>query len=124
MKNNQGFTLIEVIITIVLISLVLVIAANLVTNTLAASSNTTYKLVKNNIINASYQYIEECNNQIIDCHFDFQNNNTFKASVLKQYGYFNNLNSPIDDKDLGDCLIIKATKENGVVIIDLEDRCY
>ena len=38
--------------------------------------------------------------------------------------FFNNLTSPIDDKDLGDCLILKAKQENGVILIDLEDKCY
>jgi len=122
--NNKGFTLIEVVITVVIISLVLFITTNLLSNTLAASENTTYKLVKNNIVSASYEYVRECTNGIMECNFDFDDNNTFKASVLKQYGYFDDLNSPIDNKDLGECLILKATKDNGVVVIDLEDKCY
>lgn len=124
MKNNKGFTLIEVLITIVIISLILLITTNLISNTLAASENTTYKLLKNNLVSTSYKYVEECTNNLIECNFDFQNNNTFTASVLKQTGYFNNLNSPIDGKDLSDCLILTATKNNGVVVIDLKDECY
>lgn len=124
MKDNKGFTLIEVIITLVIISFILIITANLITNTLASSEETTYKLVKNNIITASYKYIDECTNGIINCDFNYETNNTFKASVLKQYGYFNNLNSPIDNQYLGECLILKAVLENGVVVIDLEDKCY
>ena len=100
------------------------ITTNLISNTLAASENTTYKLLKNNLVSTSYKYVEECTNNLIECNFDFQNNNTFTASVLKQTGYFNNLNSPIDGKDLSDCLILTATKNNGVVVIDLKDECY
>ena len=124
MTNNKGFTLVEVVITIAIISLVLVITTNLISSTWAASENTTYKLLKNNIISTSYKYVEECTNEIIECNFDFQNNNTFTAGVLQQYGYFNNLNSPIDNKELNDCLILTATKNNSAVIIDLEDKCY
>ena len=124
MTNNKGFTLIEVIVTVVVLSLILIITTNLITTTLAASENTTYKLIKNNIVSAGYKYVDECSNGIIECNFDYQNNNTFKASILKQYGYFNDLNSPIDNKDLSDCLILTATKDDGVVLIELEDKCY
>ncbi len=124
MKNNKGFTLIEVVVTIVIISLILTITTNLISNTLAASEKTTYTLLKNNIVSAGYTYVEECTNEIIQCDFDYQNNNIFTANTLKKYGYFTNLDSPIDNKDLSDCLILKATKENGVVVIDLEDKCY
>ena len=83
-----------------------------------------YKLLKNNIVSAGYEYVSECTNGILDCNFDFNDNNKFKAGVLKQYGYFNNLNSPIDNKNLEDCLILEVTKDNGVVVIELEDKCY
>lgn len=124
MRNNRGFTLIEVVVSIVVVSLILLITTNLVTTTLAASDDTTYKLIKNNIVSAGYKYVNECSNGIIECDFDFENNNVFSANVLKKYGYFTNLNSPIDNKGLGNCLILKATKDDGVVLIDLEDKCY
>lgn len=124
MKNNNGFTLVEVVIAVVVISLLLLITTNLLSDTLAASENTTYKLLKNNIVSAGYEYVSECTNGILDCNFDFNDNNKFKAGILKQYGYFNNLNSPIDNKNLEDCLILEVTKDNGVVVIELEDKCY
>ena len=89
-----------------------------------ANENTTYKLLKNNIVSASYDYVNECANGIIECDFDFENNNKFKAGVLENYGYFNNLISPIDNKDLSDCLELNAVRDNGVVVIELEDKCY
>lgn len=124
LKENKGFTLVEVVVSLVIVSLVLVIATRLVSNTLSATENTTYKLMKNNIIEASSRYISECTNGIIDCDFDYDTNSTFSASVLKQYGYFNNLNSPIDNRYLGDCLILKAILENGVIVTTLDDKCY
>lgn len=124
LKNNKGFTLVEVVASLVIISLILVIATKLVNNTLSATENTTYKIMKNNIIEAGSKYISECTNGIIGCDFDYDSNNTFSASVLKQYGYFNNLNSPIDNQYLGDCLILEAMLENGVIVVELDDRCY
>ena len=124
MSNNRGFTLIEVVITVVIISLILVISGNLITSTLSISENEAYKLLKNNVVNISYNYVNECTNGIIDCEFDFLDNSQFEASVLKKYGYFDDLSSPIDGKDLGKCLILEVSRDNGVVVIELEDKCY
>lgn len=124
MKDNKGFTLIEVVITIVIVSLTLVITTNLIRNTFSANDDVTYKIMKNNIVSAGYTYVEECTNGIIDCDFDYISNNKFSANVLKQYGYFENLNSPIDNRDLSECLILDAKSENGVILVNLDDQCY
>ena len=78
--NNKGFTLIEVVIVIVLVSLVLAVVTNLMADTLAASENTTYKLFKDNIVSASYNYVDECSNKIIDC--DFRGFKTFDTYMV------------------------------------------
>lgn len=124
MIDNKGFTLIELLVSLVIISIILVITSNLISNTLAISEKDTYKLFKNNVVSVSYDYVNECTNGIIKCEFDFQNNNSFTADVLQSYGYLENLNSPIDNKDLGKCLVLSAVKDNGVVVVDLEDNCY
>ena len=124
MINNKGFTLVEVLVSLVVISMIMIITSSLVTSTLAVSENEAYKLFKNNIVSVSYDYVNECTAGMIDCDFDFLDNNSFKAEVLKNYGYFEDLNSPIDGKDLGQCLILSAVKENGVVLVELKDNCY
>ena len=124
MKNNKGFTLIEVLSVLSIISLVLIAVIHNFGTTVSISKEESYKIMKSNIISASNDYIQECTAGIVDCDFSFDNNNIFSAKILKEKGYFKNFKSPIDGKNLEDCLIIKATKENGVIKSSLEDKCY
>lgn len=124
MMNNKGFTLIEVLITIVIITIVITSVVTTIGTTLSASKEETYKLMKNNIVSVSYDYINECNLGSIECDFSFEAKNTFNAKVLQNAGFFNDLKSPIDGKDLSYCLILEATKSNGVTVINLVDNCY
>ena len=48
MKNNKGFTLIEVLGTLVLVSIVVVIGVMTFSETLSVSKEEAYKLMKNN----------------------------------------------------------------------------
>ena len=123
-KNNKGFTLIEVLGALVLVSIVVMIGVMTFGSTLSASKEEAYKLMKNNIVSAGYDYISECTLGTIECNFSFISNNTFKARDLYNAGFFKDLESPIDGADLGDCLILEATKSNGVTVINLIDNCY
>lgn len=122
--NNKGFTLIEVLGAVLLISVVMIVISSQISSSLAVSKEKSYSLMKKNLISVSYDYIQECNQGLITCDFSFEDNNTFSAVVLKNSGYFSDLESPMDGKYLGDCLIFHAKKENGVTIVDLEDTCY
>ena len=122
--NNKGFTLIEVLVTLIIFSLVMLIASNLINTTLALNKEDSYKLLKTNVIKASYSYINECNAGLIECVNSDDYSYVFSASELVKNGYLKNLDSPIDDKYLGECLNIKVTTDNGVRIVDLEDNCY
>lgn len=122
--NNKGFTLIEILVTLVLVAVVFGVAISVLKPTMSAGKKETYELMKNNIVTISYDYINECNLETIKCDFDFDNNNTFSVVELKNAGFIKSLESPIDGKDLGSCLSIKATKSNGVVVVDLIDDCY
>ena len=122
--NNKGFTLIEVLATVVLISIVVIFSFMTFGTTISATNEESYKLMKNNIISVGYDYINECSFGVISCDFSFENNNKFSARVLQNAGFFKNLNSPIDGAYLGDCLILEAEKSNGVTVINLIDNCY
>ncbi len=122
--NNKGFTLIEVLGVLFIFALIMTVVLPSFHSTLSVSKEETYKIMKNNIISVSYDYIQECNQGLIDCNFSFEYNNRFSAGVLKEQGYFQNMDSPIDGKDLSECLILEASIENGVVTIDLIDQCY
>ena len=122
--NNKGFTLIEILAVLVLVSIVTVVVVANISSSMSLGRNEAYRLMKNNIISAGYQYIAECNQGTIQCDFSFEKNNTFKARVLEESGYFENLKSPIDGAYLGDCLSLKVEKENGVAVVDIIDECY
>lgn len=125
MLDNKGFTLIEALIMFVLISLVSIFVIKNITGTLSISKKESYKIMKSNIITSSYDYLRECSLGTIECYMIWNDNKTsFTAKSLESSGYFKNLNSPIDNKYLGDCLIIKATKNNGVYDVSIDDTCY
>lgn len=122
--NNRGFTLIEVLSVLVLISIVGVVVFMTFGTTMSAGKEEAYKLMKNNIISVSYDYINECNLGSIECDFSFDTNNRFNAKTLQNVGFFESLESPIDGADLGSCLILEANKSNGVTVVNLIDNCY
>ena len=122
--NNKGFTIIEVLVTLVIISLLTIITSKIINTSLAASREEAYELMKQNIVTASYNYINECNAKMIDCDFSYTTNNTFYAEKLEKYGYFKNLESPINGDYVGNCLLLKATFENGVTKVKIKDECY
>lgn len=122
--NNKGFTLIEVLGVLIIISTIMVGIAYGIQETLSASKEEAYKVMKNNIISVSYDYVQECSQGIVQCNFSYEENNYFYAKELQNSGYFQDLNSPIDGKELGNCMLLKVTKNNGVVLVDLVDECY
>ena len=123
MMNNKGFTVIELLTTVVLISLITITISSIVGKTLAIGKEETYKIMKNNIVKASYTYINECKAGTITCDSNFKTNNTFYAKELEKYGFFNDLKSPIDGSYLGECIEIKVTYDNGSSIVELIDNC-
>lgn len=122
--NNKGFTLIEVLSVLVLVSIVLLSVFLTFGSTMSASKEEAYKLMKNNIVSAGYDYVNECNLGTIVCDFSYDSNNKFNAKALQNAGFFTNLESPIDGKDLSSCLILDVSKSNGVIIVNLTDNCY
>ncbi len=122
--NSRGFTLIEVLGVLVVVSFILVVVMRGFNSTVSLSKEEAYRIMKNNIISASYDYINECVSGTITCDFSFEENNQFSVKILKEKGYFKSLKSPIDGMELDDCLVVEARRENGVVISDLLDSCY
>ena len=96
-----------------------------VNETFSIGKNEAYEMMKKNIYKASESYIRECDNNLLDCNLEWVNNKVeFRALVLKNSGYFDNLVSPIDGKDVGSCLLVRAIKNNGVLDIKIIDNCY
>ena len=122
--NNKGFTLLEVLAVIVIISIITITSTSFIGKTLSSSKEESYKLLKDNIVSAGYSYVSECIAGSLECDFSFDDKNTFKARILENTGFFRDLNSPIDGAYLGECITLKATKSSGAIVIDLIDSCY
>ena len=95
-----------------------------INSSMSINKEEAYKIMKKNIVSVGYDYVNECTQGLITCDFSFSNHNYFYANDLKTTGYLNDLKSPIDGRELGECLQLVAKKDNGVVIIDLNDTCY
>ena len=112
--NNKGFTLIEVLLTITILSLILIMIISISGNTLSISNEEAYNITKKNIINATDKYIYECENNINDnCKIIWHNNKTVvKAKNLIEEGYFQKLTNPINNINLSECLTIEVQKND------------
>ena len=131
--NKKGFTLVELIATIVVLALVVSISAYAITNIINSAKEKNYELLIKNIKDASETYYQECkykysNNSGITC------NDNVTLQDLVNYGYLkgngtedNKIDNKIDNKmkivnpknnkDIGECSI--AVKyENGKLTIE------
>ena len=118
--NNKGFTLIEVLCVIFLISILFVASFLVVKDTLSITDEKAYQILKENIISQTKTYIDEWENNIINCKKDFEwkkvNDNKIayiNLSLLKKYNYFDNdaIINPLTKKDMSSCLKIKVIKD-------------
>lgn len=121
--NNKGFTLIEILVTLLIISLVFTYVLSNIGQTLSLNNEKAYEITKENVLKSADIYILECSSKIIDCSNDFiwqTNENTSETSFFVQtlinHGYLetkeNILLNPINDKSLNNCLKIIVTRNN------------
>lgn len=123
--NNKGFTLVEVVACLAIIGFIFVLVVSISGNTFSVNKNKAYDIMKNNIIKASSDYINECDSDILECNLIWNENKTeININSLKESGYFKNFISPIDGRNVSNCLKIIAIKKNGNIDIELIDNCY
>lgn len=130
--NNKGFSLIEMLFTISVISLIMVVSLITVGNTFGLSSEKSYEIMKKSIITQVNQYIYECDNKIINCIGDYSwlqvdnvNKTSFKLNVMKKYNYFSEQDyvNPITNEEISNCLIVNVVKnENSTIDVILDDN--
>lgn len=100
-NNNYGFTLVELLATIVLLALVIGIASYSITAIVKNSKEKNYQLLINNIYDSAETYYQECkytNNTGITCTKDDSGNLNTTLEDLLKYGYLKG-NSTDDDKN-------------------------
>jgi len=119
--NNKGFTLIEMVITIFLISVVFTFFAVNINNTFGLTKEKSYELMKKSIIIGVEDYIYECDNGLINCENDYTWSSNgdydvtvFKLNILKKYAYLNKEDfiNPITEEEISDCLVVTVKKDN------------
>lgn len=118
--NKKGFTLVELIATIVVLALVVSISAYAITNIINSAKEKNYDLLIKNIKDASETYYQECKYSDITC------NDTVTLQELVNYGYLKGngtkdnkmeIINPKDNKNIGACSIA-VKNENGKLTIE------
>ena len=109
-NNKKGFTLVELIATIVVLALVVGISSYAVIGLIQSSKEKNYELLITSIKDAAETYYQECtysNNTGITC------GNTVTLNDLLTYGYLkgndsdhdNSIINPKDNENIGSCQI-------------------
>lgn len=128
--NKKGFTLVELIATIVVLALVVSISAYAITNIINSAKEKNYELLIKNIKDASETYYQECkysNNSGIICNYnETLQEYTVTLQELVNYGYLKGngtkdnkmeIINPKDNKNIGACSIA-VKNENGKLTIE------
>lgn len=121
--NKKGFTLVELIATIVVLALVVSISAYAITNIINSAKEKNYELLIKNIKDASETYYQECKYSDITC------NDTVTLQELVNYGYLkgngtednkmeivNPKVNPKDNNDIGECSIAVKYEDGKLTI--------
>lgn len=121
--NKKGFTLVELIATIVLLALVMGIGSYAITNVIKSSKEKDYELLITNIKSGVEAYYQECkysDGGYVDCPLiDGEGYYSIKLGALVEYGYLKGnstissgvnkdkftLVNPSDNADISECLI-------------------
>ena len=126
--NKKGFTLIELIVTIVVLSIVMSIGAFSIINIVKNSKEKNYVFLINNIKDGAEVYYQECkysNNSGINCD---NNDGVYTTTLgdLVRYGYVkgnskdknNNyaLVNTLNDNDITECVILVKYNAGKVLI--------
>lgn len=129
--NNKGFTLIEVLCVIFLISIFFFGSFMVISNTFSITDEKAYEILKENIITQTKTYINECDNNIVNCSNDYKwvsDNDkmitNINLSILKKYKYFDtdNFINSITNKDISNCLNIIVIKDKySNIEVNLDD---
>lgn len=127
--NKKGFTLVELIATIVVLALVVSISAYAITNIINSAKEKNYELLIKNIKDASETYYQECkysNNSGITCDDTY----TVTLQELVNYGYLKGngtkdnkmeILNPKDNKNIGACSIAVKYEDGKLTIENKSD---
>lgn len=130
--DNKGFTLVELVVTIVLLGIVISIGGYSIINVINSSREKAYELLINDIKSAVELYYQECTyasgTVIAECH------DTVTLGKLVEYGYLKgndkrddgtklkivNPKANEDSNDISDC-IVSYSYDSGKVLVSAVD---
>ena len=123
--NNRGFTLVELLATLILLALVIGLGSVAITSLINNAKNKNYALLITNIKDGAEVYYQECkyaNNSRITCTGNANNGYTITLGELVTYGYVKGnstdeskkytIVNPLDDENIKNCQI-KVTYTSG-----------
>ena len=128
--NKKGFTLVELLATIILLAIVLSLSSIAIIGIINSSKEKNYEQLISNIKDGAEVYYQECkysNNSHISCNL---NNSSYNISLgdLVRYGYVKGNSKDGDDKfslvnsydelDISNCIISVEYKNGKVVVTD------
>jgi len=130
MKKNKGFTLIELIATIVVLGIVASIGSYAISEIIKSSKEKNYDLLVENIESAAEMLYQDCkyitDSTSVECSFNGSGSNEYlevKLKALLTSGFLSSnktkeqtgsLYNPKTNEEISDC-IIKIQKENGKI---------
>lgn len=141
MDNNKGFTLVELIATIVLLALVASIGTYSITAIMKKSKEENYNLLIKNINSAAETYYQECrysNNDMINCNKIENDEYMVSLGDLVNYGFLKGnekikegtekdkytIVNPLDNTNISNCEItVKFVNSKVEVNIPTSDVC-
>lgn len=125
-NDKKGFTLVELLATIVILSLLIGIGAYSITAIIKSSKEETMKLLIRDIMDGAESYYNECRYNKTDILNSICSSNVITLSDLVTYGFVTGngkdsngnmiLVNPDNDKSIGDCEISVSYSEGNVIV--------
>lgn len=125
--NRKGFTLVELLATLVVLAIVASIAGFSIVNIMRSAKEKNYALLVSNVKEAAETYYQECKymSDKITCRAADDGGYNISLNELITYGFLsgngtgnnkNTLKNPKDDIDIGGCSINVKVVDNMVVV--------
>ena len=116
MKNNKGFTLIEILAVVVLLGILMAAALIAYTRYIEYSRNKSYKILRDSVISAADNYVMDHPGEGIEDATGKKIKTTIDIQTLVEYEYLESATDPSDktSKCTGE-IIVTENKENNKI---------